>query len=877
MIMEKSEMKSSLKDLINFDKVNVLLENFNKATGFVTAILDAEGNVLSKSGWRQICTEFHRKHPETSKKCTISDLKLTGKLTDGEKYHCHNCLNGLVDASVPIIINDEFVGNLFTGQFFLEKPNREFFKKQAIQYGFDEKSYLDALDQVPIVTKSQVNHVMGFLKSMTELISEMTQQSFKQNELYESYKNSEVKLQNLLDNLDAGVVVHAKDTSILYNNSRAAELLGLSDDQIKGKTAFDPEWKFLDKNGLALPLDDYPVNQIIKNEKPLTNMLVAVVRKQKKDQVWLLVNGFPFYDQEGDLKEVIISFVDITEAKNAELELKEKEEKFRSVFEYSPLGKSMTTVDGTLTVNNAFSHMLGYSKEELIHLHWKEITHPDDVENSNQVTQSMINGEIQHAQYKKRYIHKDGHIIWAHVNTALKRDDENNPDYFITSLQDITVQKQIEEELYDSLNREQLQADIVRKAPIAIAFGYPDGRLENCNAAFTALTGYSTEELKAIKWNEVLTPPEWIEIENEALQKLTPKNNSVKYEKEYIHKSGKRVPIELVVSALFDEDHRIIHFIGFIMDITERKEAEAARKTSDEKFKKLIKNAPLSICYVEKDGQISFRNDRFLSVFGYNEQDVPSINEWWLKAYPDEEYRKKVLQNWESAVRFAAETGSDITADTYKITCKNGTERDVVVSGITIHDDLMATLIDITELKLVEKALIESEKRYRKAQAMGHVGNWEYNIKTEEFWGSDEAKRIYGFEKESHLFSTDEVEKCIPDRERVHQTLINLIEKNQEYNIEFDIIKKNSGERRTIRSTAELEKDANSNPLKVTGVVADITELKKHRDHLEELVRERTKDLIAKNKELDNAMKVFVGRELTIRNLQEKIRILQGK
>ena len=80
-------MKKRTLGLIDFNKVDNLLEGFNKSTGFVTAILDLEGNVLSKSGWRQICTEFHRIHPETSNKCTISDTVLSAKMEAGEKNH----------------------------------------------------------------------------------------------------------------------------------------------------------------------------------------------------------------------------------------------------------------------------------------------------------------------------------------------------------------------------------------------------------------------------------------------------------------------------------------------------------------------------------------------------------------------------------------------------------------------------------------------------------------------------------------------------------------------------------------------------------------------------------------------------------------------
>ena len=86
-------MVNKIIDLIDFEKVNILLEGFNKSTGFVTAILDLEGNILSKSGWRQICTEFHRANPETSKNCTVSDTVLASKLSVGEEYHSYKCLN----------------------------------------------------------------------------------------------------------------------------------------------------------------------------------------------------------------------------------------------------------------------------------------------------------------------------------------------------------------------------------------------------------------------------------------------------------------------------------------------------------------------------------------------------------------------------------------------------------------------------------------------------------------------------------------------------------------------------------------------------------------------------------------------------------------
>jgi PAS domain S-box-containing protein len=132
---------------------------------------------------------------------------------------------------------------------------------------------------------------------------------------------------------------------------------------------------------------------------------------------------------------------------------------------------------------------------------------------------------------------------------------------------------------------------------------------------------------------------------------------------------------------------------------------------------------------------------------------------------------------------------------------------------------------DIHASKLITEQLRISESRYRRAQEIGHVGNWEYNIQTTQFWGSDEAKRIYGYNPDHHTFSTEEIERCIPERERVHQALIDLIEHDTPYDLTFEIYAHDTGESKFIRSIASLERDIYGAPLQVTGVIVDITQL----------------------------------------------------
>ncbi|WP_395062375.1 PAS domain S-box protein [Flavobacterium sp.] len=141
-------------------------------------------------------------------------------------------------------------------------------------------------------------------------------------------KNSEIALnkseeryRGLLNNLDAGVIVHAANTSIILNNLKALELLGLTENEITGLKDTNHTWNFLDENNKSLPVDKYPVNIISQTRKAIKNIIIGVKRKKTNDVVWLLINGFPVYDLKDEINEMVISFIDITEQKVMEMEL----------------------------------------------------------------------------------------------------------------------------------------------------------------------------------------------------------------------------------------------------------------------------------------------------------------------------------------------------------------------------------------------------------------------------------------------------------------------------------------------------------------------------------------------------------------------------
>lgn len=127
--------------------------------------------------------------------------------------------------------------------------------------------------------------------------------------------------------------------------------------------------------------------------------------------------------------------------------LEESEERFRNVFEFSADGKAITYLDGGFKVNKAYLEMLGYDEDEIADA-WMKITHPEDIEISRQVMEDLMMGRAEKRIYEKRFIHKDGSVVWVTISSALHRDEHGKPVYMITSVVDISERKQRETEIH---------------------------------------------------------------------------------------------------------------------------------------------------------------------------------------------------------------------------------------------------------------------------------------------------------------------------------------------------------------------------------------------------------------------------------------------
>ncbi|MBN2662360.1 MAG: PocR ligand-binding domain-containing protein [Bacteroidales bacterium] len=266
---------------------------------------------------------------------------------------------------------------------------------------------------------------------------------------------------------------------------------------------------------------------------------------------------------------------------------------------------------------------------------------------------------------------------------------------------------------------------------------------------------------------------------------------------------------------------RLLSVAKLIGEIITRKQAEQQLIDSKAKFEALFENSPLpTYLWKQENNELVLYNFNLASV-RFTQKKISDIKGITLsQMYGD---NQQIFDDFNQCFKQKTTIEREINYR-FKTT---GEKKYLNVKYTYVKPDFVMVITqDITDQKLAEQTLKKGNERYQKAQQLGKVGNWEYNIQTTEFWGSEQAKIIYGFNPNSEVFSVHEVESCITERERVHRALLDLIEENKPYNLEFDIITHNTQERKTITSIARLEHDENGNPLKVTGVIHDITDRK---------------------------------------------------
>ncbi|MDM7918228.1 MAG: PAS domain S-box protein [Methanosarcina sp.] len=321
-----------LADIIDVQAVQSLMDDFYKFDQITMALVDLKGSVLVSVGWQDICTRFHRVHPETCKCCVESDTKLSAGVLPGE-FKLYRCRNNMWDIATPIMMGGQHVGNIFSGQFFFENEliDYEFFRSQARKYGFNEKEYIAALEKVPRLSRKTVDAGMTFLTKLAHMISQLSYSNVmlsrslaKHDALMNSLREGEEKYRNVVETANEGIwIIDAEDRTV-YVNKKMTEMLGYTQDEMIGRSG----WDFTDEK-------DPNVSRLNreKRQKGIDESHEFKFIRKDGSPLWALVNTKSLFDRNGKFSGSMGMLTDITERKRTEEILAFERSQLLSIFD----------------------------------------------------------------------------------------------------------------------------------------------------------------------------------------------------------------------------------------------------------------------------------------------------------------------------------------------------------------------------------------------------------------------------------------------------------------------------------------------------------------------------------------------------------------
>ena len=519
---------------------------------------------------------------------------------------------------------------------------------------------------------------------------------------------------------------------------------------------------------------------------------------------------------------------------NSDLLINKNEDYFRYLYEQAPLSyQSLDEKGMILDVNNAWLETLGYQKTEVIGKWFGEFLAPG--ENSKleaNFSRFLAKGEIGNVEFILK--HKNGQSIDIILSGKILN---NRKGQFLRThciLKDMTKNKKKERELYSSENLYRATINSMQEI------------------IYIADSG-----LNILMINN--TMKEWARKLEISAKNIIGKNlfdlfpflgNKVKREYEKVFKSGK--PLATSETSIIDGEEvitltkkipifnngEITKVITVISDITEFKKVENKIKNNERKQKAMLTNISDVIAILDENGVIQYKSPNIEKVFGWKPEDLIGTD-GWLTVHPED------LARIQSEFGALLKKKGSVRSVEYAYKCKNGSYKPIRLTAINLLDDpviqgLLMNYHDISEQKKSYEKMKINQQRWELAQIVANIGNWEFELSTGQIWGSEQAFKIYGIElnlidNPEQILPLDQVENCILEKDRVHNALVNIIQHNKPYDLEYEIIREVDGEKIMVHSVAERVLNNKGELIKISGTIQNITKRKQAEEQLKQL------------------------------------------
>jgi len=402
---------------------------------------------------------------------------------------------------------------------------------------------------------------------------------------------------------------------------------------------------------------------------------------------------------------------DGTQRRQAQATQRESEDKFKYVFDHSVTGLSITLPSGEINVNRAFCKMLGYTQKELKSCKWQDITHPQDVELTQDAINKLLSGEKESVRFNKRYIHKNGSVVWVDLSSTLRRNKAGKPLYLITSLTDITGHKLAEQALIQSEEKFRL---LTEKSIFGI-YIIQHAKMAYVNPSFAKTFGYSPAEIIGRLSPRDLIHPDDIQAVMKRLQErldgqIEISSNAYKA----IKKDGSLIYIEVYGMVIDYQGGPAV--MGTLIDVTERSQADEQLQYQAA----LLANVNDAIVASDHQFRLTAMNAAAESLYGWKAEEVlgQSGTEIFRTEWPSvdaDEMRRKITE-----IGYWRGEATQVL--------KNGARIPVEISSMVLRDKsgqitgYVSMNRDITERKRLEEALRQSEERFSRLSAATSEG-----------------------------------------------------------------------------------------------------------------------------------------------------------